>query len=191
MKTEKEFMEDIYRKAAERNVVPEETTVAKQIPWYKRGQFIAAAVLAILLLPGSVSFLTGMQSSKEQTPETHGIEPATYQRRIVESTNVFDGVIEEIVEKEGVQLLRVTIMDQYKGNVEDEVTVLLEGAEKETRRNVEVGEMALFYIIADQNGYHVNLEENGVCQYVSTEDGYRVYQNTWGDEINTKEISTR
>lgn len=191
MKTEKEFMEDIYRKAAERYVVPEETTVAKQMPWYKRGQFIAAAVLAILLLPVSVSFLTGMQPSKEQTPEQHGIEPATYQRRIVESTIIFDGVIEEIEEKEGVQLLRVTIMDQYIGNVEEEVTVLYEGEEKEIGMDVEVGDTALFYVIADQNGYRVNLEENGVCQYVSTKDGYRVYQNAWGETIDTKEFSTR
>lgn len=189
MKTEREFLEGIYRKAEERQETTERTWVSKNPPVYKRAGMAVAAAVVVLILPFGAFGIWNRQAPEKQnkTMPQQEVDPVAY-RMYMPSTHIFEGTITEVTHAEGSLAITVEPVKEFRGEGLGEVTLQYWSEEEEIMQALAVGETALFFVIEENGSYQINETENGICRYLDTEDGYRVYENQYGEKVSTKAL---
>lgn len=184
MKSEREFLEGIYQKAA---LVEEKSSHSKLHPYRKYCIVLTAALLAFIILPVGISGL------RTKNPGDIGANPrvepnSISYRTIVKSTNVFDGRVEAIRKEEEEYIINVHVEESYVGEPLQEVTVRYPIIESDTIIKLEKGEKALFSVIEHEGNYYVNEDEYGICRFLEIENTEKVYESKYGIKIYTKDI---
>lgn len=165
MKSEKEFLDEIYKKA------DLEKKKSKKKVW--QSSFVAAAVVGVILLPYAVTYVPTNEKGPANGSEL--IRTATIQE------SIFDGCITTISYENHKVILQVEVDRQYHGTVSELVRV--EYAESD-KYPVKVGEKALFYTIPLEGSYAIDSNSNGICVYLGEQDHCRQYQTLSGEIIN-------
>lgn len=188
MKTEKEFLEGIYQKAAAQQEMTEVPFTSKKGTGFHKRKWLVAAAMFCLLLPLGRSVWQERDASLEKEESLQRrIAPSSYQEE-VESTNILEAMVVEKWKDEDQIYLRIRPVTNFLGEIEEEILVVCELQDTAVLEKISADEMALFYCIKEGESYRLSEEENGICSYLKTEDGSRVYVNQDGKKIDTKEL---
>lgn len=211
MKSDREFLDGIYEKAALLSQTKEKVAAPIRITFMKRysGVIAAAAVLVAVISPILNFNSTTMMHVPKGFSENEPFGARAFSVPSLDASQIAEGsdlvlrakvtkINESVYEKENLTTnIELAIKDVYKGKLDEKKIDLTVygGYDAKTKDYIPYEAMfecnedtILFLNCAEAPAYTLSYSKQGKYEYVETLDGERFYQNNDGDRVSISQL---